>query len=64
MLFAILWFAAFIAVATWNAAGISEGAAKKNASGGGGGDCSTFEYGPEQKCRLSQATVGMGIVVW
>lgn len=61
VLFAILWFAAFIAVATWNAAGISAGAAKKNVPGG---DCSTFEYGPEQKCRLSQATVGMGVVVW
>jgi len=48
-------------VATWNAAGIGAGAAKKNVQGG---DCSTFDYGPEAKCKLSQATVGMGVVVW
>ncbi len=61
VLFTILWFAAFIAVATWNAAGIREGKEKKKADKG---DCSTFEYGTEAKCKLSQATVGMGVVIW
>jgi len=56
----IFWFAAFIAVATWNAAGISAGAAKKKVDGG---NCTTFDFGPEQKCKLSEAMVGMGVVI-
>ncbi|KAK5017907.1 hypothetical protein LTR39_001288 [Cryomyces antarcticus] len=55
ILFAIFWFSAFVAVAAWNSAGIRQGAAdaKLDASVG---DCSTFAWGPEDKCNLSRAT--------
>ena len=59
----VFWFAAFIAVAVWNAAGIREGAKDKKVPDGDG-NCSTFKYGPEDKCVLSRATFGFGVVIW
>lgn len=61
-LYTILWFAAFISIAMWNAAGIREGAKDKKVKDGEG-NCTTFKYGSEQKCNLSRATVGLGAVV-
>ncbi|KAI9762665.1 MAG: hypothetical protein M4579_000283 [Chaenotheca gracillima] len=61
--FSILWFAAFIAVATWNAAGAKAGAKKKKLDGDAG-NCTTFDYGSPQRCNLSKATVGLGVCVF
>jgi hypothetical protein len=61
-LYTILWFAAFIAVAMWNAKGIKEGATDKKLKEGDG-NCTTFKFGPEKKCKLSRATVGLGAIV-
>ncbi|TKA81259.1 hypothetical protein B0A49_00213 [Cryomyces minteri] len=63
ILFAIFWFSAFVAVAAWNSAGIRQGAAdaKLDASAG---NCSTFAWGPEDKCNLSKATVGLGVIIF
>ncbi|TKA68664.1 hypothetical protein B0A49_09317 [Cryomyces minteri] len=63
ILSAIFWFSAFVAVAAWNSAGIRQGAAdaKLDASAG---NCSTFAWGPEDKCNLSKATVGLGVIIF
>ncbi|KAF2012788.1 hypothetical protein BU24DRAFT_465147 [Aaosphaeria arxii CBS 175.79] len=61
-LYTILWFAAFIAVAMWNAEGIREGAKDKKIDGNG--NCTTFKFGPEDKCNLSRITVGFGAAVF
>jgi hypothetical protein len=61
-LYTILWFAAFISVAMWSSKGISKGAEEKKLQSGDG-NCTTFAYGPEIKCKLSRATIGLGVVV-
>lgn len=61
-LYTILWFAAFIAIAVWNSTGIKEGAKDKKL-GENDGNCTTFKFGPEDKCNLSRATVGFGVVI-
>ncbi|KAH7122404.1 hypothetical protein B0J11DRAFT_337580 [Dendryphion nanum] len=63
-LYTILWFAAFIAVAMYNAQGIREGAKAANNGDDSNGNCTTFKYGPEDKCSLSRVTVGMGAAVF
>ncbi|KAI9673252.1 MAG: hypothetical protein M1829_004317 [Trizodia sp. TS-e1964] len=61
-LFTIFWFSAFIAVASWNSSGIQEGARALNIDENAG-NCSTFAYGPQNKCDLSKATVGLGVII-
>ncbi|KAL8948427.1 MAG: hypothetical protein Q9222_005379 [Ikaeria aurantiellina] len=59
ILLAIFWFAAFIAVATWTTQGIKEGVARP-----GNKYCDAFKWGGGgSKCHLSQATIGMGVVL-
>lgn len=62
-LYTILWFAAFIAVAMWNAHGIKEGAKKEKISDDDR-NCTTFLYGDEAKCKVSKAAVGVGVMVF
>lgn len=62
-LYTILWFAAFIAVAMWNSKGIRNGAVDAGA-GKNNGNCTTFKFGNETKCKLSRSTVGLGAVVF
>ncbi|ORY16190.1 hypothetical protein BCR34DRAFT_584643 [Clohesyomyces aquaticus] len=62
-LYTILWFAAFISVAMWNAKGIKQGEKDKKIAEGDG-NCTTFAYGPEAMCNLSRATVGFGIIIF
>lgn len=61
-LYTILWFAAFLSISFWNAKGIKEGAKAKKLDESAG-NCTIFKYGPEDKCELSRATVGIGAVV-
>lgn len=61
-LYTILWFAAFVSIAVWNSNGIKEGE-KELKIKDGDGNCTTFKFGPETKCKLSRANVGLGIVV-
>ena len=63
LLFSLLWFAAFIAVAAWQGQGIKAGA-KDNKDEGDAGRCTTFAYGSASKCKVSKASVGMGVVVF
>ncbi|KAL9016083.1 MAG: hypothetical protein Q9185_006550 [Variospora sp. 1 TL-2023] len=62
-LLAIFWFAAFISVATWTNHGIKNGVDKDKNKG-----CDAFLWGDGDsrgsKCRLSQATIGMGVVIF
>jgi hypothetical protein len=59
---AVLWFAAFIAVAMWNSQGIKDGAKEKKISDDDR-NCTTFAYGSESKCNVSKAAVGVGVMV-
>jgi hypothetical protein len=71
LLFSLLWFAAAVAVAVWNANGISKGEEAANtkrdlfkravATKTG---CAAFAYGSESKCSVSKATVGFGVVIF
>jgi hypothetical protein len=61
-IYTILWFSAFISIAMWNSKGVKEGAKERKLSESDA-NCTTFKYGPEEKCKLSRATVGMGAVV-
>jgi hypothetical protein len=61
-LYTILWFAAFIAVAMWNSAGIRKGGEDKKISADER-NCATFAYGDEAKCNVSKAAVGVGVMV-
>lgn len=74
ILFAILWFAASIAVAVWNANGIAKGkttsssdssdkTTRRDDTAKKDGTCASFGYGSATKCTVSKATVGLGIVI-
>ncbi|KAL8713632.1 MAG: hypothetical protein Q9225_006733, partial [Loekoesia sp. 1 TL-2023] len=58
VLLAIFWFAAFISVATWTNEGIKKGVGRPGKKG-----CDAFAWGTGSKCHLSQATIGMGVVL-
>lgn len=51
----ILWFAAFIAVAAWTNGGIKP---DKDKSG-----CAAFVHGSESKCKISKATIYIGVLI-
>ena len=75
ILFTILWVAASIAVAVWNANGIAKGKdssdsdnssdknTRRDDSNKSDGTCASFGYGSESKCEVSKASVGFGIVI-
>lgn len=56
LLLTILWFAAFIAVAAWTNGGIKP---DKGKSG-----CAAFVHGSESKCKLSKATIYVGVLIF
>ncbi|KAL9581798.1 MAG: hypothetical protein Q9203_005750 [Teloschistes exilis] len=58
VLLAVFWFAAFISVATWTNEGIKKGVARPGNKG-----CDAFAFGGGGKCNLSQATIGMGVIL-
>lgn len=74
VLYAILWFAASIAVAVWNANGIAKGKSqskddtdtntKRADEVKKDGTCASFGYGSKSKCEVSKATVGFGIIIF
>ncbi|KAK4540967.1 hypothetical protein LTR36_008475 [Oleoguttula mirabilis] len=66
LLFTILWFAAFVAVAAWNSAGIKKGEKEDSTSdttSTSSGTCATFAYGSATKCDVSKASVGFAVIV-
>ncbi|KAF2747687.1 hypothetical protein M011DRAFT_467300 [Sporormia fimetaria CBS 119925] len=63
-LYTLLWFAAFVAVAAWNSQGIKDGAKEKKLKDDDDRNCTTFKFGPEDKCELSKANAGIGAVIF
>ncbi|KAL9026562.1 MAG: hypothetical protein Q9196_004793, partial [Gyalolechia fulgens] len=60
VLLTIFWFAAFISVATWTREGIKNGVGRPGHTG-----CDAFAWGGGgSKCHLSQATIGMGVILF
>ncbi|KAI9661568.1 MAG: hypothetical protein M1821_008806 [Bathelium mastoideum] len=59
VLFAILWFSAFVAVASWVSAGKSLGSKdqKKPAS------CDVFAFGSASKCTTGEADIAFGVLI-
>jgi len=78
LLYALLWFAAFIAVAVWRNDGLSspskDGQQKdtkqtnkrdsKQDSKDNSGGCASFAYGSASKCEVAEASVGFGVIVF
>jgi hypothetical protein len=59
LLYALLWFAAFVAVAVWRGQGLEKGAKDgKDAS------CENFGYGSSTRCETAAASVGFGVIVF
>ncbi|KAK5121911.1 hypothetical protein LTR85_004483 [Meristemomyces frigidus] len=63
VLFTILWFAAFCAVAAWNSAGIRKGEKEESSNDKKTGSCSAFGYGSASKCEVSKASVGFAVII-
>jgi hypothetical protein len=72
LLYTLLWFAAFIAVAVWQAGGVKDKPSNKNNSrddsnkkpSNESGSCSNFAYGSASKCEVAKASVGFGVIVF
>lgn len=73
-LYAILWFSAWVCVASYVAQGKSEGksdsstdsdskSSSKRASDSKKSGCDNWAYGNASKCKISTATVILGVIV-
>lgn len=64
-LFALLWFAATIALGVWQSQGVKQG--KKDHADDEDlddkGDCEIWAYGSSSKCKVTKAGVGFGVVI-
>ncbi|KAF2720548.1 hypothetical protein K431DRAFT_347042 [Polychaeton citri CBS 116435] len=70
--YAILWLAAFAALANWTSDGISKGEkGQKNADDKGKdknnsdkhSGCAAFGFGSETRCKIASADVAMGVII-
>lgn len=72
LLYTLLWFAAFIAVAVWRASGKTSNPDKNDSNNdtnkednkNDGGTCANWKYGSAAKCEVAQASVGFGVVIF
>lgn len=64
LLFSLLWFVAFIAVALWQSAGFMKGAQESKDEQDTPGSCAHFAFGSVSKCNVTKATVGMGVILF
>ncbi|KAF2766807.1 hypothetical protein EJ03DRAFT_251257, partial [Teratosphaeria nubilosa] len=66
ILFAILWFAAFVAVAAWTNYGKTHPRSSDSDSGSSDSakGCSNFAFGSRSKCQTSEATIGFAVIVF
>ncbi|KAI5292867.1 hypothetical protein KEM52_006011 [Ascosphaera acerosa] len=60
MLFGLLWFVAWVCIATYVGTGKSEGSGKHKDKSG----CDAFAYGSPGKCKLSTGTIVLGVIVF
>ena len=63
LLFSLLWFAAFIAVATWQSQGMMKGV-KDDKNADSSKNCEHFGFGSVSKCNVTKASVGMGVILF
>lgn len=66
LLFALLWFAATIALGVWQGQGTKQGA-KDHAEDDNiddESDCETWAWGSVSKCKVTKAAVGFGVVIF
>lgn len=66
LLFALLWFAATVAVGVWQSQGIKKGeedhADDENKDSEN--ECEKFAWGSVSKCKVTKASVGFGVVIF
>ncbi|KAI9805180.1 MAG: hypothetical protein M1825_001016 [Sarcosagium campestre] len=63
-LFAILWFSAFVAVATWNSAGEKAGEEEHKKDKDPPKGCAAFGFGSKTRCNVSKGTVAIGALIF
>ncbi|KAF2404798.1 hypothetical protein EJ06DRAFT_579355 [Trichodelitschia bisporula] len=61
--FCILWLSAFASVLAWNRAGIDKGTTDAKLPLDQG-NCTTFGYGPEAKCKLGYSAASVGVLIF
>lgn len=61
VIYTIFWLSAIIALGVWVNEGKNKGSKEEKVDGGG--NCSTFAYGSEKKCKLAVASVGLGVPI-
>jgi hypothetical protein len=66
LLFALLWFAATIALGVWQSQGIKQGAKdhKDDDNAADESECETWAWGSVSKCKVTKAAVGFGVVIF
>jgi hypothetical protein len=66
LLFALLWFAATIALGVWQSQGIKQGAQdhKDDADAAKESECELWAWGNVSKCKVTKAAVGFGVVIF
>jgi hypothetical protein len=66
LLFALLWFAATIALGVWESQGVKQGQKdhKDDDNAADLSDCQTFAWGSVSKCKVTKAAVGFGVVLF
>ncbi|KAK5135915.1 hypothetical protein LTR08_004373 [Meristemomyces frigidus] len=63
LLFTVLWFAAFIALAVWNRAGLKAGELSLGKRASSGGSCANFAYGTATTCGVAKAGITFGVLI-
>jgi hypothetical protein len=67
LLFALLWFAATIALGVWQSQGLKQGQQDHkddDASTSKPSDCELWAWGSVSKCKVTKAAVGFGVVIF
>lgn len=66
LLFALLWFAATIALGVWESQGVKKGQKEHENDDNAAdlSDCQTFAWGSVSKCKVTKAAVGFGVVLF
>ncbi|KKK15026.1 hypothetical protein ARAM_004664 [Aspergillus rambellii] len=63
-LYTILWFSAWVAVASYVAQGKSEGKSDSDSKDSKKSGCDNWKYGSASRCNISTATVILGVVIF
>jgi hypothetical protein len=61
-LYTIMWLSAFAGLIAWNRAGVKQGTADLKIPFDQG-NCTTFAFGEEDKCKLSYSAMSVGVII-